>query len=314
MVYLIFGNDRFIMEKTISKEINKVLEEPDALNLVKLDYRDVAFSEVMVEVDYLPLGINKKVVVVDYVTIFDKKNGLSSKEEEELQNFILSRKEDIYLFFVVRGVISRKNTFVDLIEKNGKIFEIQDINKHEWPRLVSSIFKKNDVTIDDDARDLLLEYTQNNTMNLYQEVEKLCLYKKHITRQDITELVDRPFEESVFELANALVRNDKAQALQIYRDFVVLNVEPLTFIINLANQFRIYAMVYMLSAQSLGKDDIATSLNLHPYRVQLALQMKSKLKLEDIYQLIEKLHDLDYKIKSGQIDRFYAFELFIINY
>lgn len=314
MIYLIFGNDRFVMEKTINKEITKVLGEPDALNLVKLDFREVTFSDILIELDYLPLGIDKKVVLVDYVTIFEKKNTLSSKDEEVLKSFILSRKDDILLCFVVRGTIPKKNPIVDLIEKHGRIIEIQDISKNDWPRLVSSIFKKNDVAIDDDARDLLLEYTQSNTMNLYQEVEKLSLYKSHITKKDIVDLVARPFEESVFELANALIRNDKAQALQIYRDFLVLNIEPLTFIINLANQFRLYAMVYILNSQNLSKDEIATNLSIHPYRVQLALQMRTKLKLEDIYQLIEKLHDLDYKIKSGQIDRFYAFELFIINY
>ncbi len=314
MVYLIYGNDQFIMEKTVSKELTKVLETPDALNYSKYDNRTSSLTTIMADVDYLPLGVNKKVVLVDYTTIFDKKNALTNKEEDELVEFIKSQREDIYIFFIVRSSVNKKQSLVKLIENHGKIVEIKDISKFDWPKIVTTLFKKADCTIDSDAIDLLVEYTQGNTMNLYNEVEKLTLFKTHINREDVVKLVARPFEESLFELANALVRNDKALALQIYRDFLVLNIEPLTFIVNLANQFRLYAMVFLLLEQRLTKDEIATNLAVHPYRIQLAIQMRNKLKLDEIYSIIDKLHELDYKIKSGQIDRFYAFEMFIINY
>lgn len=42
--------------------------------------------------------------------------------------------------------------------------------------------------------------------------------------------------------------------------------------------------------------------------------MQDKITLIEIFDKLEKLHDLDFKIKSGQIDGAYGLELFIINY
>jgi len=314
MLYLIYGQDRFVLEKTVTKEVKKLLDVPDALNYVKFDARQNNFVDIMTEVDYLPLGINKKVVLVDYTNFFDKKGILNKSEENEFIKFVEAQNDDITLFLIVREALNKKHSLVKAIEQHGKIIEIKDISANEWPKLIDSIFAKNNKTIDFGAKKLLIEYTQANTMNLYNEIEKLMIYKDHISQDDVRQLVTRPFEESVFALANALIANDKAQALQIYRDFIVLSLEPLAFIINLANQFRVYAEVFILSDKRMSKDEIASELSIHPYRVQLALQMRQKLSLDTVFALIDKLHDLDYKIKSGQVDRFFAFELFIINY
>lgn len=314
MIYLIYGQDRFIIEKMVSKELKRLLEQPDALNYIKLDARQTSFTEVMTEVDYLPLGVNKKVVLVDYVNYFDKKSVLNQGEEEEFERFSRTKRDEITLILVVRETLNKKHQLLKPIEQYGEIKEIKDTTPSDWPKIIDNFFAKSQRTIDFDAKALLIEYTQVNTMNLYNECEKLTLYKEHITKEDVVQLVARPFEESVFALANALISNDKAQALQIYRDFVVLNLEPLAFIINLANQFRLYAQVFILGDKRLSKDEIASELGVHPYRIQLAQKMRQKLSLEEVYLIIEKLHDLDYKIKSGQVDRFFAFELFIINY
>ena len=74
MIYLIYGQDRFIIEKTITKEVKKLLDVPDALNYAKFDARQASFNDVMTEIDYLPLGVNKKVVLLDFTNYFDKKN------------------------------------------------------------------------------------------------------------------------------------------------------------------------------------------------------------------------------------------------
>jgi DNA polymerase-3 subunit delta len=314
MVYLIYGQDRFIIEKMINKEVRKILGEVDALNFVKFDCKEADFTTIMTDLDYLPLGVTNKVVLVDNVDYFDKKSSLSKTEESELMSIINGKKDDLYLLLIVRDQINKKHTLIKLIEQYGRIFEIAPVSPEQLPDLVTTLFTKANKTIEADAIQLLIEFTQANTMALYNEIEKLMLYKDTINREDVLELVARPFEESIFQLSNALIANDKSQALQIYRDFQTMNVEPLTFIANLANQFRLYASVFLLADKRLGKDDIATELGVHPYRVQLALRMRQKLTLNEIYEVLDDLHTLDYKIKSGQIDRFYAFEMFLINY
>jgi DNA polymerase-3 subunit delta len=56
--------------------------------------------------------------------------------------------------------------------------------------------------------------------------------------------------------------------------------------------------------------DISRNLNVHPYRVKLAYNMD--ITINESLEYIKKLSELDRNIKSGAIDKKYAFEKFII--
>ena len=44
------------------------------------------------------------------------------------------------------------------------------------------------------------------------------------------------------------------------------------------------------------------------------MDQRRRTSLEEVFNILLALADLDYKIKSGQIDRFYGFEMFLLNY
>ena len=62
----------------------------------------------------------------------------------------------------------------------------------------------------------------------------------------------------------------------------------------------------------LSKDEIAKYLKEHPYRIQKTLEFLPFYTENDIRNLIHKLHELDYKIKSGQIEATLGFEVFLL--
>ena len=86
------------------------------------------------------------------------------------------------------------------------------------------------------------------------------------------------------------------------------------FIAQVGNQFRLYAQVFIYHELGLTNEEIATTLKQNSYRVKLAMDQRRKTSLQEVFKILEALADLDYKIKSGQIDRFYGFEMFLLNY
>ena len=80
----------------------------------------------------------------------------------------------------------------------------------------------------------------------------------------------------------------------------------------LANQFRIMYQCKELLKKGLSEKDIATTLKIHPYRVKLAIQNSRKYSSELLLQYISDLADMDISIKTGQIDKALALELFIL--
>lgn len=70
----------------------------------------------------------------------------------------------------------------------------------------------------------------------------------------------------------------------------------------------------MLYMDGNNESEIADIMKIHPYRVKLALENRRRISLDAIMQEIENLYQLDLAIKSSKVDRFYAFEMFLLNF
>lgn len=64
----------------------------------------------------------------------------------------------------------------------------------------------------------------------------------------------------------------------------------------------------------MNNDEIANELAIKPIRVQILKRQTYAMSEKNIHKTLDDLFQLDLQIKSGQVDRFYAFELFLINF
>ena len=126
--------------------------------------------------------------------------------------------------------------------------------------------------------------------------------------------VPRSLEENIFELTNALVKQEIGQALQIYRDLRVRNEEPVTMIQLFSRHFRLMQMAMYLTQQGSDYIAIGKQLKIHEYRVKLMLQQKRVYTLKRLEKIQKSLFELDANIKQSKGDRFVAFELFLLNF
>ena len=146
------------------------------------------------------------------------------------------------------------------------------------------------------------------------EANKLCLYSSHITLKDVETLVSLKPEQNAFAIAENLMKGNIKKALKIYYDLRILKEEPVRLIALMASQFRIITEVGFLLEEGGSKESIATSLGIHPYRVQLAINNLNYLSYRRGQLVLDYLYDLDYKIKSGQVSPYYGFEMFLLNF
>ncbi|MCF0108246.1 MAG: hypothetical protein HUJ59_04540, partial [Bacilli bacterium] len=60
--------------------------------------------------------------------------------------------------------------------------------------------------------------------------------------------------------------------------------------------------------------EIGKELGIKPIRVQIMRKSVASISEKAIERTLEDLFQLDLQIKSGLVDRFYSFELFLINF
>ena len=324
MIYFVYGNQSSEIRKVIKNIAKESLPERDEMNFVKYDGSNTLIQEIIDEANYIPLGYDKKVVAVDNCYFLYKpkpRNKLESDQDyKALFQYLRRPNPDCDLILTVpTSQIDTNSELFKLIQEVAKTFEIKDPDTKEWNKYVrmtlDDYIKKNPgCRIDNDAFTELVARTTGDIPLLRNSVIKLFLYTDHVTYEDVILMVVRPLEENIFLMFNYLLAGQNDKAIGLYRDLLVTNTEPVTLISTLANQIRLLNELLFLSKKGYTNDEIAKELNIKPIRVQILKKQTYSMSEKAIHKALDDLFDLDLQIKSGQVDRFYAFELFLINF
>lgn len=314
MNFILYGEQMPMIKKQLKKILLERLGEPDEFNVAKFDYEECEINEIIDEASMLPLGYDKKAVVVSNCSFLTNQGNKEDKEKvlELLQNVT----DDIDIILIYNGdKIDEKSPIFTIVKEKGNINYFLNLKKEDWPIYIQKYFKAKNVEISQDAINELALRVDGDLNKFLNEADKLCLYKDVISLMDVTLLVSRPLEDDVFQISNALLRGDNASAISIFRDLKLLGSRSTdTLIPMLGTQFRFISQVMFLSHKGLNKSEIASELNTSEGRVGVTLRNTKYLSRRQVAHALDDLYYLDYQIKSGQIDRFYGFELFLINF
>ena len=324
MIYLLSGNQYILLKNRMKKIIKEQIGEIDTMNFVKMDASFTLVQEIVDEALFLPLGYDKKAVAVDncYFLLKEKtRNKIESDQDyKKLINFIEHPDDTCVVLFLVNtsnSGINTKNPVYQAIEKHGEIINIDDPKDEEWHKVVALYFKEKwpNVTIDNDAVYELARRTDRDYVSLHNNGSKLALYTDHIRFDDVCLMVTRPLEEKAYLLVNYLIDNKNMDAVALFRDLKTNNVEPVTLINMMANEFRLYSNISYLAEKGYNNEQIAQELGIkNPARVGAIKRNIMRISKKRIKQTLEDLYTLDLQIKSGLVDRYYSFELFLINF
>lgn len=319
MIYLLFGQQELMIKSRLQKLIKENLPIVDEFSLVKFNGRETLVQEVVNECQLMPLGSDKKMVVLEDCYFLQPSKAKEKIEKDQnydvMENYLKRPNESSDLVLTVTNkAFNTKSSIGKILKQGANIYELTDIDKFAWPEYVRRYFAKHNVTIDNKAVDELVKRSQNDAGRFVSEAQKLLLAQNHITYDLVVALVSRPLEEDAFALSNALMKGRMEEAISIFRDLKTFSEEPVMLISLLARHFRLYLKVLYLSKQGLSLSEITKQLGIHEYRVKLALESQRHFNEARLLNILDQLYMLDFQIKSGQVDRFYGFELFLLNF
>ena len=128
---------------------------------------------------------------------------------------------------------------------------------------------------------------------------------------DINEAVIKLTGDNVFSLIDAIVAKNKRKAYLITQELIDKGEDISKIIIMVADQFRLMYQVKNFLKEGYSKEDIASLLKIHPYRVKLAIEKGYNYSSKVLLTNLEYFYDLDYMIKSGSNNPKLCFELFL---
>lgn len=305
MIYLVYSNDKDVVSKYIEDIV--VSKKIDKDNVIYYDVNNDSIEDIILECNTYSMFSNIKIVVVNIEGILNNKID-DTKYLEYLDNY---NKDVILINVCYSDKVDTRRKIYKKINEVGKIVGLTKDNNY-LNNLVKNYL--NDYKMED--INYFINKVGNNINDITNELDKLISYKldnKYITKVDIDNIVSENINDEIFSLTNAIIKNDKKRAIKLYNHFKNNNYDETQMISLIASTFRFLLQVKILYNKGMSSEDIAKTLNVHPYRVKVNLNDLYYLDEEMLKDYLVKLCELDYKIKQGLVDKSTMLQLFILD-
>lgn len=319
-IITIYGEVPELIEKKSAEEINNYLNAPkDDFNFVKYNLYEHDLAPVIEESLTMPFFSDKKVVLVQNAYLFtgEKPPKDLNHNIDQLIEFI--EKYDggtLIIFEVYHSKLDERKNLVKTLKKNAQLKKIEQMSEEEIMQWMKKELHENFKDIKQDALDLFIELTGVNFNIVKQELEKLILFlgdRSTINKQDVYQIVNRSLEQNVFLLTDYIQKNKKSNAIQLVNDLIAMKEEPIKLLALITSNYRLFYQSKILSQKGYSGQQIAKTINVHQYRVKLALNQARNYQLESLLNIIDSCAETDYKLKSSYMDKHLILELFILS-
>ena len=310
MFYILYGENAVMLDNFIEE----LMKSKDISDKIVYDYSESNIKDVIEECSYNDLFGSKKIVVLDNSIFLTSKGSL---EDKTFDSYISSPNENTVLVFkVICEKLDERKKLVKDLKSKSIVKEFKDLDKTNINGYINSYFTNLGYKIDYNAVSEIISRIGETRRVLYSELEKLELYKikdKHITIEDVKKVVTKYEEDNIFKLVDAVIQKNKKLIFNTYKKLVSDKEEPAVIISLLANNIMLILECSILLNEGMSSKDIASKLKEHPYRVTLAINNSYKVKKEELIDNLNKLAELDYQIKTGEVDKFKGLEAYFIN-
>lgn len=312
-IYLYVGDEQSSIKKRIYRTITS--EGIDEFNIATYDGEVDLLDNIIEDALTIPFIGEKKVVIVKN-PIFLTKN-TQVKDYTLFLDYLKKPMESTCLIINAGALtLDEKNKAVVELKKKAETITIKSPSEIERYAILKTNCTHAGIHIKEEAIKKFFELIgTNNLERMKTETKKLMIYTGKggvITSEVVEELVLRDYETDVFSFTNAIIKKEKERAFQIYQDLILGTTDPVSLINQVGTSMRNMYAVGLLLDEGANQADIASRLNIKSgYAYNLINNYKS-MEMARIKQSINKLAELDYKIKSGKVSPKNGLEMFIL--
>ncbi|MBI4101158.1 DNA polymerase III subunit delta [Candidatus Microgenomates bacterium] len=154
--------------------------------------------------------------------------------------------------------------------------------------------------IDQLATNFLIQRVGNDQWRLWHELQKLASFKPTITKDMIEELTEASFEDTIFNLIDALVDGRSQQALELYQGLRSKRAEPL-YILNMI-AWGLRNLIVVKAAGDRSAAEMAKDHGMSPFVVGKATRAVRDLDLRLLKKIHRQIVATDFRLKTTSAD------------
>jgi DNA polymerase III subunit delta len=306
MNYLIISNFYHLQ----NDEIAKIWTNLD--NILTINYPDSSIEEIITQANYISLFNDSKKILVKNANFFGKGSDIKL---DKLEKYLSNPNPASSIIFLYNDVVDERKKIIKIFKDNNTYINIKNLNIKDINYKLMDISKKSDLKLSYDDANYITQASLNNYDLAYTQLEKVMLYyspKSTILRSDIEQLISHSLDDNNFKFVDSVVNHNYKLSMAMLNDFKIQKVEPLALINLLAREYRNMLFAKDLASKNNSNQEIAKTLKLQDWQLDKTLKNAYNYSIKDLEAIIVSLTNLDYQLKTSQIDKYLGLKMFIL--
>ncbi len=318
-VYLLYGTEALLMEDVVYAIQQQAFPQGvDDFSFTKIHYDETPIQLAVQEAETIPFLADRKVVYVQNCLAFTaSKSPRVDHNPDALQAYLENPAPYTTLILTVQAEkLDERKKLTKAAQKNACVVQFQALKENECREWIYAEVGRQNGQITPDATARLLLSVGTNLRLLRSEIEKLILYAGEgatIEEAMVDALATRTMEQNIFVFIDEVVRVRIEKAMRMMYDLLKNKEEPIKLLFMITRQVRIMHQVKVQSGRGYSLQQIASQIGVHPYATKVAKEQGNRFSVKALERLLADLAEIDYKIKTGQIQDRTALEMFLLS-
>ncbi len=304
MIALLHGKNTFLINQKASELRKKLQEElekkKENYDTVRIDAASTDCNKIINEIETPSLFSPHKIITL--------KRPSTNPDWDKFQEYLIelapkSKSLSNDLIVIEAKKLRSNSRLAKAFKKTGEVWASPEFNKRSFPKWAREQIAEADVKMDSQTVHLLSERVNYEPERLTREITKLSLLNKDaITEEDIAKVCPDTLEHSIWQLMDSINDGDVSQSERILSLMLRQGHEPFYILIMIARNLRITLLTKVLSGKGYSTREIASKLRVPPFTLHTTKKVARKTSINKIKTLYEKINNIDYSGKTGQLD------------
>ena|SRR5579864_4994899 len=318
--YVLHGDDEFTRKAEVKAMYARMGISPEAmLNIMRLDGPQSTIASVLAAARSAPFLSDKRLVIVDgLLTWLTRKNaGKDARSDLETLLVALPTLPDwARVVFHEPGKLPDSHPIFRLIQTDsrGYVKEFKPLAEDKAVAWVAHRTATEQATIEPAAARLLVKLVGPDLRALETEIAKLALYtnrERPIKEADVNLLVTGAPESSVFQFVDMIATRNGRGAMTMLHRLLDARQEPLVILAMINRQSRLLLQVKTHIEDGGDVRELPRLLNIKDWLANSLLKQAARFSLERLEAMHRTLLEVDYRIKTGQVDSVLALDTLV---
>ena len=306
-IYLLCGDEPYLIRDYRDKLKNAIIPESESLNYAYFDNVNENFEKIRDLADTMPFFGDRRLIMIDKASAFKKDWGLA--------DYVPDIPETTTIVIADEDVDKRSRLF-KAIQKHGAVMELKKLGLPDIKAFVAGRLKKAGKNITVQNCDYLVECVGDDLNTLANEADKCIAHagtKDQVDRSDIDAVCSMQIENKIFDMVDAIIRQDGNTVYRLYGDLMALRENQFGIMAVIRRNYNQLLVIRELMDSGCSAAEIASRTKMADWLVRKKMQVVRSYDAERIKKAIERIADTEYSIKTGDMDQEIGSEIMLAN-